>query len=445
MNMDTILNKTIERSSWKSKDLKIMCALLNTTGGEIVYKVKESDSDNPYQSLLTAIPRKVKKIGPDVGGLIIVSPEELDGEKYVRVSVKPSSNACYVQTRSGEKTFYIYNNNTIIQTSEDIIKSSKRGPHTRKSISRLTSNMIIPDSKCVNSAFEFSTGNKVPIYEVYSVYGFNRIVGYLKYLNRTFGTVYSRGQCKLYKTLIPSLYRDKNDLQNEDKKIDILVNRFLNDNKLIQALNLNVTDRAQSRYRIEGLLQHYGATTSFLDVVDNHWVALWMGLNRYLVKQQLDIYAKYEERSIPLIDKLTDPLFLQEEWEEQLYQYVLLIAVPYSTGPSIDGINKTDDIIEIDLRKTLPSTFLRPHAQHGLVIKKNVTSPHANADDFDLASNVVAIIRIRIDRAKQWIGNGELLTQDNLIPPPGFDPGYDLLLSKYNIFHKSALKITKYI
>ena len=54
------------------------------------------------------------------------------------------------------------------------------------------------------------------------------------------------------------------------------------------------------------------------------------------------------------------------------------------------------------------------------------------------------IIRIRIDRAKRWIGDGELLTQDNLIPPPGYDPGYDLLLNKSELFRNSSLKITKY-
>ena len=101
-------------------------------------------------------------------------------------------------------------------------------------------------------------------------------------------------------------------------------------------------------------------------------------------------------------------------------------------------------MIEVDLRKALPSTFLRPHAQHGLVIKKNVSNSSPSAIDFDLSSNVVGIIRIRIDRAKRWIGDGELLTQDNLIPPPGYDPGYDLLLNKSELFRNSSLKITKY-
>ena len=172
-----------------------------------------------------------------------------------------------------------------------------------------------------------------------------------------------------------------------------------------------------------------------------------MGLNKYEVKEQIDKYAKYVERTIPLIEKNSgdEELYDKKEWEKRIYQFILLIAVPFPECQTIDGINDTKDIIEIDLRKSLPSIFLRPHAQHGLVIKKNVQKDIKSAIDYDLSTNVVAIIKIRIDRAKQWIGNGELLTQDNLIPPPGYDPGYDLLLSKYELFHKSSLKITKYM
>lgn len=445
MNIKPIIDNTIARSSWRSKDLMKICAFLNTNGGEIVYHLNDGDTSS-IEKLQTLIHKKIKKIGPSTEGLINVLSGESDGGKSVRVQINPSTSACYVASRSGEKSFYIFNGKSVIRTSEDIIKTSKQGTLIRKSISKITSIMIIRDTECVEKSYEFRSGHKVPIYEVFSVYGFNRLVGYLKYLNRTFGNVYSRGQCELYDSLIPSLYREKNDLQVEDKKIDILVNRFFNDNKLLQDLNLDVTNRELSRCRIEGVLQHYGATTSFLDVVDNHWVALWMGLNRYIVKEQIDKYAEYVERTIPIIEKISgDSDWSQDKWEKEIYQYVLLIAVPYSYSPSVDGISITNDIIEIDLRKSLPSTFLRPHAQHGLVIKKNVNSSLRKSEDYDLSTNVVAIIRIRIDRAKEWIGNGELLTQDNLIPPPGYDLGYDLLLSKNTLFNNSALKITKYM
>lgn len=445
MNKEPISNNKIARSSWKSKDLMKICAFLNTNGGEIVYSINDGNSSS-IERLQTLIHKKIKKIGPSTEGLIDILHVDSDGKSSIKMIVKPSSSACYVASRSGEKTFYFFNGKSIIRTSEEIIKSSKQGASIRKSISKMTSIMTIRDTECIEKSYEFKNGHKVPIYEAFSVYGFNRLVGLLKYLNRTYGNVYSRGQCELYNSLIPSLYREKDDLQVEDRKIDILVNRFFNDNKLLTDLNLNVTDRERSRCRIEGVLQHYGATTSFLDVVDNHWVALWMGLNRYVINEQIDKYAEYVERTIPIIEKISKTAdWSQERWEKEIYQYVLLIAVPYSYSPSVDGVSITNDIIEIDLRKSLPSIFLRPHAQHGLVIKKNVHSSSRKPEDYDLSTNVVAIIRIRIDRAKEWIGNGELLTQDNLIPPPGYDPGYDLLLSKNTIFNNSALKITKYM
>ena len=93
--------------------------------------------------------------------------------------------------------------------------------------------MVIPDTKYIET-YEFDSGNTVPIFEVFSVFGFNRIVGYLKYLNRSYANVYSRGECKLHKSLIPSLYREKTDIKNEDKKVTMIVNRFFDDDKLLK-------------------------------------------------------------------------------------------------------------------------------------------------------------------------------------------------------------------
>lgn len=456
------------RTSWKAKDLEIICAFLNSNdGGEIIYNVKERDTVDSIQRMTNLVSKKIKKIGPDTDGLIQLLSGKTDGQRYVNVHIMPSQSICYVKSRSGDKSYYYLLGGRVIKTSKDAIVRYKQAPSTiiendtdstgdkathsrqivtKRSITKLTSMIPIPDTSYVGS-YTFTSGNTVPIIEAFSVYGFNRVVGYLKYINRTFANVYSRGECKLHESLIPSLYREKANLQNENKKISRIVNRFFSDNKLLDYLSLDTTDRIRSQYRIEGVLQHYGATTSFLDVVDNQWVALWMGLNKYKVVTQIDKYAQYIERVIPLTEKISGDLNLQDQkkWEESIYQYVLLIAVPFSNSPSIDGISITKEFVEIDLRKALPSTFLRPHAQHGLVIKKIVEKDLPQAKDYDISTNVVAIIKIRIDRAKKWIGNGELLTQSNLVPPPGFDPGYDLLLSKYDIFHKSSLKITKYM
>lgn len=431
----------LTKNTWKPNDLQKVCAMLNSQGGSITF----GTTVKPLDKLRGLIEKKLRRIGPSTGNLIsLISITDEEGKNYVRVSISKSDVPCYIQTSKGNKFFYycVSQKKEVEDVKDNVEK--KRG--ARKSIMKITPIFIIPDTEFVGN-YKFDSGNTVPIFEAFSVFGFNRIVGYLKYINRTYANVYSRGECKLHKSIIPSLYREKSDIKNEDRKVTMIVNRFFADEKLSKSLSLEMDDKENSRHRIEGVLQHYGATTSFLDVVDNHWIALWMGLNKYEVKQQSDFYAEYKERKIPYVDKLCANSDYTDEgkWEDAIYQYVLLIATPVADEHSMNGINKTKDFIEIDLRKALPSTYLRPHAQHGLVIRKNVSKENPQKEDFDISTNVVCIIKIRIDRAKTWIGNGELLTQDNLIPPPGYDPGYDLLLSKYEIFRNSSLKITKYM
>lgn len=50
------------------------------------------------------------------------------------------------------------------------------------------------------------------------------------------------------------------------------------------------------------------------------------------------------------------------------------------------------------LRSSLPSLFLRLHAQHELVVRRNIQDAHTS---FDVALNVIAIIRLGIDRVTE--------------------------------------------
>lgn len=56
------------------------------------------------------------------------------------------------------------------------------------------------------SDYEFTSGAKVPIYDVPNIPSLNQIVGYVKYINRDSGAVYYRGQSKLHPTMCPSLF-----------------------------------------------------------------------------------------------------------------------------------------------------------------------------------------------------------------------------------------------
>lgn len=285
----------------------------------------------------------------------------------------------------------------------------------------------------------FECGQDVPIYEVENVHALNQLIGYAKFINRSYGNVYYRGECKLHNSLLPSIFRGHTNTAVITTPLKTLIETVLQDEKMVNQLKLDVSDKTSAMLKIEGVLQHYGIKTRFIDLVDNHWVALWMGLNRNVKHKQLLEYFHYVEREIPLIDFAEGKACT----EEDLFQYLLLLAIPGDNERINNGIYSSNDYYEIDLRQALPSTYLRPHAQHGLVVRKR---PHDgdSVEKYDLATNIVGIIKIRIDRAKQWMGNGELLSQNNLFPPPAFDNGYDVLLSRTDLFNGN-FTIARYI
>lgn len=188
---------------------------------------------------------------------------------------------------------------------------------------------------------------------------------------------------------------------------------------------------------VEALLQHYGYSTHFIDLVDNHWIALWFGLNQFKKIKNLSEYCCYQKRTINPIDLVTsnDP-------EAEIYQYMLLVAVDNNAAPVERGIYVGNEIITIDLRSSLPSIFLRPHAQHGLVVRRNTHDP---ADSFDISANVVGIVRLRIDNVISWIGSGNLLESANLFPSPAYDYGYEILLQRKDLFENDYHRIAQYI
>ena len=128
---------------------------------------------------------------------------------------------------------------------------------------------------------------------------------------------------------------------------------------------------------------------------------------------------------------------------DDIYVYVLLMAMPHATSVPEYGITQTEYFVEVDLRKALPSIYIRPHAQHALVIKKRVKHSDGSASYFDMSKQVVGIIKVRIDIADNWVGNGYLMTERNIFPSPSLDQGYNTLLMRTGIF-KYPFEIVKY-
>lgn len=291
--------------------------------------------------------------------------------------------------------------------------------------------------------FQFKNGHEVPIFDIESMHGLNQIIGHSKFNNRNYGRVYYRGQCDLYDSLMPSLFRGcKKTRVFED--LNRIIKSIINDKDLSRELHLDKMDKkefAASTIKVEGILQHYGLPTRYLDLVDNHWVALWIGNNRFEEKRWKNKYCHFVQRELLFEDVASTAGSFPLE-DKNLYQYILLLALQYPASNE-EGISISNNHIIVDLRQALPSVFLRPHAQHGLVTRNKV-STETSVDCYDMSSSVVCILRLRIDRVSRWLGTGLMLTQDNLFPPAGNDCGYDLLLSRNDIFTKPKFQIARF-
>lgn len=287
------------------------------------------------------------------------------------------------------------------------------------------------------SIHKFSSQHEVPVFEVSDYRALNQLIGYAKFLNTEYGDVYYRGEVHLHPTLLPSIARKPNFSKFEEA-LNIVIKNAISDDKFSSTAKLSgFKGKRNPKFIVEALLQHYGYSTHFIDLVDNHWIALWFGLNQFKTITNISEYCYYQKRTINPIDLVT-----AENPETEIYQYMLLVAVDNNAAPVERGIYVGNEIITIDLRSSLPSIFLRPHAQHGLVVRRNIHDP---SDSFDISKNVVGIIRLRIDNVLSWIGSGNLLESANLFPSPAYDYGYEILLQRKDLFENNYHKIAQYV
>ena len=238
--------------------------------------------------------------------------------------------------------------------------------------------------------------NGVPIYHVSSPQAFNQVVGYAKFINGSNGTVLYRGQNKNYDSLPPSGAR-----KGKTPVPDTTIDAMRKDPDIVRFFSLDSEDiKGWERYQnilIESVLQHYGANTYCMDFVDNHWCALWFGLYSFVDNH-------YEKRTEP---------------GEKLYVYLYLAD---TNGACVRGMYIGEETYTVDLRKALPSTFARPAAQHGWIVRKHLREK-CNYDD-----GIIGVIEIDVDHAVKWLGEGELLSQENFFPDYSRDQGYKVLL-----------------
>lgn len=256
-----------------------------------------------------------------------------------------------------------------------------------------------PSKDIIVEKIRLACGNTINVYQINTVHDLIQFIGFGKYKNNQIGNVYFRGQTSLYGgTMIPSLYRKKTRLDSITQKYNERINKAIKGKRIFSQYNRSV---------FEPLIQHYGVKTPYIDLVDNVWVALW--------------FALHQAKTVSINSH--EYVYYYESKED--YAYIILMASDAQKETKQFGVYTGADTTLVDLRKATPSYFLRPHAQHAYMIRKNEKFPG------DYSDLIVGIAKIPTSVGFKWLGSNEFLSLSSLFPATYFDSGYKILLKAY--------------
>ncbi|MBR1651469.1 MAG: FRG domain-containing protein [Lachnospiraceae bacterium] len=242
-------------------------------------------------------------------------------------------------------------------------------------------------------------GKEINVYQIETVHDLTQFIGFGKYKNNKVGNVFFRGQTSLYGGgMIPSLYRGKTRIDSITWKYNERINRTLRNTRIFSQYNRSV---------FEPLIQHYGVKTPYIDLVDNIWVALW--------------FALHQAKSTPINSH--EYVYYYDSSEE--FSYIILMVSDALEETSQFGVYKGKETTLVNLRKATPSYFLRPHAHHAYMLRKNEEFPG------DYSDLIVGIAKIPTEIGFKWLGTNEFLSLSSLFPASYFDSGYGILLKRY--------------
>lgn len=242
-------------------------------------------------------------------------------------------------------------------------------------------------------------GDNINIYTIETVHDLIQFIGFGKYINNQLGNVYLRGQTDLYNgAMVPSLYRGKTKADSITRKYNEKMNKVISSARIFQQYDRSV---------FEPLVQHYGIKTPYIDLVDNVWVALWFALHQ----AKVNVINSHEY------------VYYYESTNE--YSYIILLATDATKETDRFGVYKGEYTALVDLRKALPSYFLRPHAQHAYMLRKNEPYPT------DYSDLIVGVAKIPTNLGLKWLGNNDFLTVSSFFPASYFDSGYGIMLKRY--------------
>jgi hypothetical protein len=267
-------------------------------------------------------------------------------------------------------------------------------------------NTIMPLSKLnIRGAAAITTAGGQVVFPVKDTHTLIQAAGYLKHVRgrQNSELVFFRGESKLYPTLPPTAFRGITTKRAESSAVQRI-------NKAITHFSRPLA--ATEPYAHEALLQHYGLKTTWIDLVDNIWIALWFACHHARSAGPCGEYLHFERR-IPRTDATGKA-------------YILLVGadavVPESARPGL-YVGRNTELI--DLRIAAPSVFLRPHAQHGLLMR--MRGNHTQRPT-DYSQQIRGVLVIDLSDALEWLGNSTALSTHSLFPPPAYDNGYSTLL-----------------
>ncbi|NRD65465.1 FRG domain-containing protein [Corallococcus exiguus] len=257
--------------------------------------------------------------------------------------------------------------------------------------------------KRLTSNIDMTWDDSTNILSIKTPHALTQAVGYLKYALRKNGPVFFRGQDKLHPTMKPSLFREATTIRGKSGRERNIIEYIKEAQKTRAFIGKLSTDA------YEPLLQHYGIKTRWIDLVDNAWTALWFACQDAYTAGPNKQYIHYRPTT-------REHAFI-----------VLMQGGPESGEPSEPGFLHGKNSTIVDLRRASPSTYLRPHAQHAILMRR---SKYMDIASTDLSDFVVGVIRVEAAHAKEWLGLGTLTTTHNVFPPPFYDEGYKTFLKK---------------